>query len=314
MGVLQTQCSRAPLPIRRWCAVREGRRRLRRMQAELARLRLVLRQSEEELGTTRRAAHEAERARHRFLANMSHELRTPLHSIIGFSAWLLAADPAVPPSDVRDLMRRIHASGSNLLRLVDMLLDFSKIEAGWVPLDASCVDVLALARAAAAETKGLIDGRPLEIVVEGEEGLEPIETDAGKLKLILVNLLGNAVKYTPSGRIAVRVGRAPSSRRPRWIDVADSGPGVRPDLLPGVQEVLAGGGGVTHRNGRTCLGLGIAAALARQIGGRISLPSGSEPGAVFRVELPRGVPNAANPTSPHGLPLTRVRVHHDPNY
>ncbi len=268
------------------------------------RLRLVLERSEEELGTTRRAARDAERARHRFLASMSHELRTPLHSIIGFSAWLLAAESAPPPSDVRDLVRRIYASGTNLLRLVDMLLDLSKIEAGWAPIDASCVDVLALARAAAAETRGQIEGRSLEIVVKGEEGLEPIETDAGKLKLILINLLGNAVKYTPAGRISVRVGRAPSSRRPASIDVEDTGPGIRPDLLHGIHEVLAGEGGVTRRDGRTCLGLGIATALARQIGGRISLESEARPGAIFRLELPAGLPHRADPTSPHGLPRT----------
>ncbi|GEM_PF-5451072 len=259
-------------------------------------MRETLDRKEEALLVSREAEREAGRARHQFLANMSHELRIPLHSIIGFSSYLLAASEDGLPPGSDDLIRRIHGSGSNLLRLVDMLLDLSKIEAGWVILEASRVDVRALVRSTAREMRGQIGGRPLEVRVEGEEGLDLIETDAGKLKLILVNLLGNALKYTQAGCVTARVERDASSRRPGHVDVIDTGPGIPADLRPAIAEVLDQGGGVTHRGGRTCLGLGIAAAIAKQIGARITLQPG--PVTVFRVHLPMGIPTGAKTVPP----------------
>lgn len=254
-------------------------------------MRKTLQRKEEEVRVAREAERVAGLARHRFLANMSHELRIPLHSIIGFSSYLLSAPEAGLIPGAYELVRRIHGSGSNLLRLVDMLLDLSKIEAGWVLLEASRVDVRALVRSTSREMRGQVGERPLELRVEGEDGLDPIETDAGKLKLILVNLLGNAIKYTPAGCVTIHIERDATSRRPGYVDVIDTGPGIPSDLRAAIAEVLDTGGGVTHQGGRTCLGLGIAAALAKQIGARIALQAGRV--TVFRVHLPMGIPTGA---------------------
>ena len=224
-----------------------------------------------------------EAVRRDFVANVSHELKTPLTSISGYTETLLA-DPPPPPDVAHRFLEVIHANGRRMQRLVDDLLDLSRIEAGrWQPEPAP-VDVAAVAREVwtalgdRAERSGVtLDAQP--------NPSAPLIADAEAVRQILVNLLDNALRYTPpGGRISSRTERAGGGVQ---LVVADTGSGIASEHLPRVFERFYRADPSRSRaEGGTGLGLAIVKHLVEAHGGRVSVQSGLGEGATFRAWFP----------------------------
>jgi len=227
---------------------------------------------------------EANRAKSVFLANMSHELRTPLNAVIGF-AQLMARSRTMTDAD-RENLSVIRRGGEHLLGLINDVLSISKIEAGKMsaerrPFNArELIDDVAEMIRARTETAGLT------LVAEVSRTFPPaVLGDEGKLRQVLMNLLGNAVKFTETGTIAVRAtwagGRA-------TFEVSDTGQGIRPDFLPHVFERFRqADASSTRATGGLGLGLAIVRHLIELHGGTVTVDSPGEGlGATFSFSVP----------------------------
>ncbi len=234
-------------------------------------------------------------AKTEFLASTSHELRTPLNGILGM-AQILLADAAIAPRH-RTQIELLHDAGSTMRALVDDILDVAKIEHGGFTINPRPTDVGAVATrvvklfGAQAESAGL----DLDLTVEGESLYAMLDPD--RLTQILFNLIGNALKFTPEGLVAVRVVAsedviAGSITPVLRLSVCDSGIGIAPQWHEAVFDMFRQVDGARTRNyGGTGLGLAICRQLARAMGGDIALESAPGEGALFTVTLPwRAVP------------------------
>ena len=251
----------------------------------------------------------ANRAKSEFLANVSHELRTPLNAIVGFVDLLRdGVYGALGPRQVAPV-ERIAASASHLRHLVDQVLDIAKMAAGRLEVHHETVDLRPFVLDVAAEVEPLVSEKQLSISISVPASLPRVRTDPSHLRQILVNLVGNAVQYTPSGSIGVRArfvdvvpdgggaqshrelrARAPDATKP-WValQVADTGIGIAPGdharIFEEFEQVNAGPRGDSMRRG-TGLGLAISRRLARLLGGDITLQSDLGKGATFTLWLP----------------------------
>jgi PAS domain S-box-containing protein len=242
-------------------------------------------ESERHLIAAMDEADAANRAKSEFLARMSHELRTPLNSIIGFGKLLQRRLGDRLDSTEHDQLSRIARNGRHLLELINDILDLSKIEAGRVELELQRVDMRELVEQTVAELEGTIGARPLRLVVERPTEETWLETDRGKLRQVLVNLIGNALKFTSQGTVRVRLERQPNGRA-AWIDVIDSGIGIEAGQLeriftPFEQAEVS----TARRFGGTGLGLSIVRKLARMMGGDVTVASCPGIGSTFRVHF-----------------------------
>jgi signal transduction histidine kinase/DNA-binding response OmpR family regulator len=231
------------------------------------------------------AAEAANRAKSQFLANMSHEIRTPMNAILGYSQILLR-DGSLHPFQ-RDALATIASSCDHLLHLINEILDLSKIDAGRMELEPSDFDLAALIRELTALFQHPCEEKQLGLRVEGVEdprGL-PVRGDEGKLRQVLINLLGNAVKFTQRGRVCLRF----SAKEPGlWkFEVSDTGVGIPPEAQADIFEPFQQGPGVRGHSG-TGLGLTIARRQVELMGGALEVTS--EPGAgtafFFTIPLP----------------------------
>lgn len=226
----------------------------------------------------------ANRAKSAFLAKMSHEMRTPLSSIIGFAEMSMDSDQTM---DERiSALRTIHSSGQHLLGLINDILDLSKIEAQKlevefteVPLTAICADVTALLRVQ-AESKGL------DLKVNCAYPLpRTLRTDALRLKQILINLGGNAVKFTERGHVTLNV-RYDRLSNALELEVEDSGIGIEPEALRNLfQDFQQADATITRKYGGTGLGLSVSQKLAHLLGGRITVTSTPGVGSRFKLAV-----------------------------
>jgi signal transduction histidine kinase len=234
---------------------------------------LELERANDQLATVKRELAEVNQLKSEFLANASHELRTPLHSIIGFLRLVLEG-MCDSPEDERNSIQLAVTSAESLLKLVNDLLDISKIEAGKMALDLSDVNLAKLfdelwllTRLHAQERDLGLDFHPPE-----DDSLT-LRADYNKLRQILLNLVGNSLKFTDAGGVTVRAIPAPE-RGFVSIVVEDTGIGIRPELQAKVfGKFVQGDGSITRRYGGTGLGLTVAKSLVELMGGVIKLDS-----------------------------------------
>ncbi|MCB9730272.1 MAG: PAS domain S-box protein [Deltaproteobacteria bacterium] len=240
------------------------------------------------LRTEKEAAEAANLAKSVFLAHMSHELRTPLNSVIGFANILLKNRAgAFAPKDLTYL-ERIRENGRHLLALINDVLDLSRVEAGKITLDIEPVDVEAVARDVVEQLGVQIRERPLTLTFERRGPVPMLETDAGRLRQVIVNLVGNAMKFTERGSVRVVVGPQPGERGRVRIDVIDTGIGIAPDKLEAIFQPFQQADVSTHkRYGGTGLGLAITRGLVLQLGHRMEIESTPGEGSTFSVIVRR---------------------------
>ncbi len=257
--------------------------------------------AEEAMRVARDEAEEASRTKSQFLANMSHELRTPLNSVIGFAGILLKNKANnLQPSDV-NFLERIQANGKHLLVLINEILDLSKIEARKVELKMEPVALDALVRETIAQQEGLVRDRPVQLLADLPAQMAPLQADADKMRQVIINLIGNALKFTERGSVTVRVVTHPVNHQPVRLEVSDTGIGIPKDKLGLIFEAFQQADASTARKyGGTGLGLTISQALCQLMGFRIEVTSEVGRGSTFSVMLggKRAVDEPVAPNEP----------------
>ena len=233
----------------------------------------------------RRDAEEANRAKDDFLAVMSHELRTPLNAIIGYGSLLAEGIPDAVTAPQRRQLDRIAASARHLLALIDEMLTLTRIDLGEERLTPSPHDVRSVVEEAAAMVMPEARAKGLEFNLSLPQDAVQIETDAQKLRQVVVNLLSNAVKFTDRGIVSLAVHGTPDRA---MIVIEDSGIGIAPEHLDRVFDAFwQVERGPTRRAGGTGLGLHITRHLVRLLGGEVLVRSRPGEGSRFCIELPR---------------------------
>ncbi|HSI13965.1 MAG TPA: CHASE domain-containing protein [Chthoniobacter sp.] len=223
-------------------------------------------------------AEAASRAKSEFLANMSHEIRTPMNAILGYSQILLR-DGSLHPFQ-RDALATISSSCDHLLHLINEILDLSKIDAGRMELDTADFDLVALVRELTALFQHPCEEKQLGLRVEGLDGLRalPVRGDVGKLRQVLINLLGNAVKFTQRGRVTLRLERGEGDAC--RFEVSDTGIGIPAEALATIFKPFQQGPGARGHGG-TGLGLTIAKRQVDLMGGTLDVRSDPGAGSAF---------------------------------
>ena len=254
--------------------------RVKRLQERERRLQMVVADRTAELVVARDQAQAANRAKSVFLANMSHELRTPLNAILGFSTLL--REDATSSKQRKDL-DMINRSGEHLLHLIDDVLDMAKIESGRRELEVAPCDLEALVGDVMDMIRVRAQRKRLQLDLISSPGVPRfVRADGPKLRQVLINLLGNAVRYTEQGGITLRLS-APREGR-LTFEVEDTGPGIAPEDRARIFEAFVQVSRSSQKG--TGLGLTITRQFVELMGGTVQIESTPGRGSTFRVELP----------------------------
>jgi signal transduction histidine kinase len=246
----------------------------------------------------RAAAEDASRAKSEFLANMSHELRTPLNAILGYSEMLWEDARAEAATARAADLEKVTTAGRHLLALITDVLDLSKIEAGRMELHVDSVDVAAMVRHVVDTSTTLAAAGGNALRVEGLDAAGTIQSDPVKLQQVLLNLVGNACKFTSRGQIDVCCRREPGEGD-GWlvVDVRDTGIGMTPEQMSRLfGQFMQADSSTTRRYGGTGLGLAISQRLCHLMHGEITARSTFGQGSTFTLRVPvllPAVPTAA---------------------
>jgi signal transduction histidine kinase/DNA-binding response OmpR family regulator len=248
----------------------------------------------------------ADRHKSEFLANMSHELRTPLNAIIGYSEMLQEDAADLGAEQFTDDLGKINAAGKHLLELINAVLDLSKIEAGKMELYLETFEVAGLVKDIGAVIRPLAgkNGNRLEMQCPADVGT--MHADVTKVRQALLNLLGNACKFTERGTITLAVAREPVDGR-GWLSftVRDTGIGMTPAQLARLFEAFSQADAATTRKyGGTGLGLALSRRLCRMMGGDVTVESEAGRGSTFTVRLPALVTPASEPGAEAATPVS----------
>ncbi|HWO13354.1 MAG TPA: response regulator [Polyangiaceae bacterium] len=245
----------------------------------------ALEETNRALRQARDAALQASRTKSEFLANMSHELRTPLNAIIGYSELLMEDAVASSQSELHADLKKIHASGTHLLSLINDVLDMSKIESGRMDMDVEEFDLRELIGSIRDTIEPLAQRQGNLLEIELANAPERVSYDRQKLRQVLINLMSNACKFTSGGRVRLVVDQDGQG----WLElrVIDTGIGMSDEQRARLfRPFVQADSSTTRRYGGTGLGLAISQRFCEMMGGRIEVTSRPEQGSTFTVRLP----------------------------
>ena len=246
------------------------------------------RAAEARLDAAREAAEAANRAKSQFIANMSHELRTPLSAVIGYSGMVAEEIEDLGHTGLVEDVKKIESNARHLLGLINDVLDLSKIEAGRMTIEAVEFDVAAMIEEVVSAATPLVAKKGNRLTVELPPGLGTMHTDQVKVRQCLLNLVGNAAKFTEAGRITLRAARIIDGGE-EWLSfsVEDTGIGMTPEQLGRLfGRFVQADESTTRQFGGTGLGLSITRAFCRKLGGDVTVDSRYRQGSTFTISLP----------------------------
>jgi signal transduction histidine kinase len=284
--------------------------------------------AEQELLRAKASAESANRAKSEFLTTMSHEMRTPMNAILGMSDLLSESSL---PEEQQEYVRIFQKAGTNLLDLINDILDLAKVESGHVDLESIGFDLGALLERVIEMMASRALNRGLQLTLEVLPGVPTaLIGDPHRLRQVLINLIGNALKFTEQGSVVLRVEPEPAGP-PSWLrfNVVDTGIGIAPDKAEMIFERFTqADSSTTRKYGGTGLGLAISRGLVELMGGRVGCTSELGKGSTFFLTAPFGVPttvdaaelaedaaSAITPTEPAGRrPACRILLAEDSEY
>jgi signal transduction histidine kinase len=238
----------------------------------------------EEIQDKSRQVEEASKHKSQFLANMSHELRTPLNAILGYTELILDGIYGDAPDKMRTVLDRVQTNGKHLLGLINDVLDLSKIEAGQLVLTLNDYSVKELMQGVYIAVEPLAGNKKLGFKLETPPDLPRAHGDERRLSQVLLNLVGNAIKFTDAGEVAMKATAANGSYT---IAASDTGPGVtEADQAKIFEEFQQSDTTQTKAKGGTGLGLSIAKRIVEMHGGRLWVESSPGSGATFFFTVP----------------------------